>query len=567
MPTNRTATLLLLTLLIAAFTLVGCGSQGSTDTAYWNGGGSDIPSGYTVSGKIISPVTLAPIQGMKCTLQAIDGTKAAGVAYTTTTDDQGNYSFAGMEAGSYRMTTAKEGNITDNSYFTVSQNMTVNQTSVKKDEWTAVMGADHPYDASMAYVSAVVDHTGGGTPPVRGTASSKDPGKDGVVVDLFSASKGKGSGYQARCYMDAQGNADWNATSTSSTGVALFYKAAPTDTYTMTASRANHAFDDVTGIAPVKGEFTNYMMNGKTSSGKPLSGLCFGPFINGSPEDPNFTVDENLITALINKVKNYTNGLRSYTSTKGMERFPEIAKNIDPNLTVVACAWFDKSMTDPSANQEIRNLIKAAKSKKVDIALVGSEATLAGASSAMVVKAINHVKDELYNPETGRTVCTVASGLAFNEAVNVINGKGYATDMGNACDVLFVHDYPMYKPGGISGTDDQGIRENLDWGFARFREAYGNDKQIIIGEIGYATAGDPPPPGSDGPYTDDKFSNEASAAHLKTVMSWANQNAIQYYYFEAFDEPWKRKYGEYEANFGIWDSFMNLKPGFEDIIK
>ncbi|MGV8122634.1 MAG: beta-1,3-glucanase family protein [Candidatus Xenobiia bacterium LiM19] len=264
MSTKRTATLLLLAALMLCFALQGCSSSDSSDTAYWSGD-SDTSTVYTVSGRIISPVSLQPIEGMTCGLQAVDGMKAKGTDQTTTTDSQGNYSFSGLAAGAYRMTTTMSGHITDNSYFTVSQNMTINQTSLKTDEWASVMGADHPYDASLAYVTAIVDHTGGGTPPVSGSASARDAGKDGVVVDISSNSKGKGSGYESRCYMNAQGTADWSATSTSSTGVALFYKASPADTYTMTATKSGHTFDDITDIAPIKGEFTNYMMNAKSA--------------------------------------------------------------------------------------------------------------------------------------------------------------------------------------------------------------------------------------------------------------------------------------------------------------
>jgi len=183
MTTKRTATLLLLTAFMLCFALQGCGSSGSSETAYWSGD-SDLSTVYSVSGRIISPVSLQPVEGMTCSLQAVDGTKVKGTAQTTATDTQGNYSFSGLTSGAYRMTTTKSGHITDNSYFTVSQNMTVNQTSLKTDEWASVMGADHPYDANQAYVTAIVDHTGGGTPPVSGSASAREAGNDGVVVDL-----------------------------------------------------------------------------------------------------------------------------------------------------------------------------------------------------------------------------------------------------------------------------------------------------------------------------------------------------------------------------------------------
>jgi hypothetical protein len=252
--------------ILLLFALQGCGTSGTSDSGNWGGPESSTTTttGYAVGGRIISPVTLAPLPGMRCTLAATSGTYIQSAA----TDIEGAYSFSGVPAGNCRLTTTKEGNITDTSYFTVTRDMTVNLTSLKEGEWSAVMGADHPYDATMAYVTAQVDHTGGGTPPVQAAMSSRDPGKDGVVVDLFSNTQGRGSGYESRCYFDVQGKADWNATATSSIGVALFYRTLPEGTYTMKAAKEAHTFDDITDVTPVRGEFTNYLMPGEPTVAK-----------------------------------------------------------------------------------------------------------------------------------------------------------------------------------------------------------------------------------------------------------------------------------------------------------
>jgi hypothetical protein len=260
-PSRSTTMIALILSIFLLFALQGC-NAGSNDSTSWGGpeSGTTTTTGYTVSGKILSPVSLQPLPGMKCTLA---GTSGAG-AYSTMTDAQGAYAFSGVPAGNYRLTTTKEGHITDTTYFTVTRDYTVNLTSLRKDDWNTVIGADHPYDPTKAYVTALVDHTGGGTPSVQGDVSAKDPGKDGVEVDLFANSRGKGSGYEARCYFNAQGQPDWNGVATSSNGVALFYRTSASDTYTMKATKPNHTFDDITDVTPVNGEFTNYMMNAKS---------------------------------------------------------------------------------------------------------------------------------------------------------------------------------------------------------------------------------------------------------------------------------------------------------------
>jgi len=250
--------LLLLAAIITLSALAGCGTSNSSDSmSYW-GDGASTAATYTISGRIVSPVSLDPVQGMTCTLESVSG--SVFFSSSTVTDSQGAYSFSGVPAADCRLVTKKYGNITDNSYFTVTRNMVINVMSMKQDEWTSVMGIEHPYDSTMAYVSAVIDHTGGGTPPIPTSKDLKETGREGVTVDLFSNSKAKGSGYHSRGYINENGAVDWTATSTSTRGVALFYKVQPTDTYTMTAAKTGKTFSNITNIAPAKGEFTNYLM-------------------------------------------------------------------------------------------------------------------------------------------------------------------------------------------------------------------------------------------------------------------------------------------------------------------
>ncbi|MDQ7826417.1 MAG: beta-1,3-glucanase family protein [Candidatus Eremiobacteraeota bacterium] len=262
---HRMATLLLSAGLILLFTLAGCGGSTSGDSVnYWGGA----ETGFKVSGIMTSSATQAPLEGINCTLEATSGTTAS--RYTTVTDAQGAYSFSGVPAGDYRLTTSKEGYYTDNTYFTVAADTVLNWSTMKTDEWTAVMGADHPYDSTMAYVSSLVYPVGGSRNSAgSGTAAviSRGAGTSGVSVDIFQSGKGRGTGYTARGYISAAGQVDWSATVTSEAGEALFYKASPTDTYTMTASKAGQSFDTVSGITPAKGEFTNYVMYTRDSAG------------------------------------------------------------------------------------------------------------------------------------------------------------------------------------------------------------------------------------------------------------------------------------------------------------
>jgi hypothetical protein len=233
------------------------------------GPGAGAAGGYTLNGRIICPVTLEPIEGINCTLMAGSLSGSSGVLqYTTETDAYGSYTFSDLPAGNYMLTSAKAGHMTDTSYFTVTRDMNMDFTSLKVEDWSLVMGTDHPYDATMAYVTAVVDRTGEGTPAVKDSITPKDFEKGGVTVDLHSNSGGKGANYEARCYFDAQGKADWSATSTTTTGVALFYRTRPVNTYTIKAAKTDHIFSDVKEVTAIKGQFTNYLINASDGSRK-----------------------------------------------------------------------------------------------------------------------------------------------------------------------------------------------------------------------------------------------------------------------------------------------------------
>lgn len=552
-----TSSLIFLFVLLLAIS--GCANSGSGDSAGGYQGTDATAQTYTVSGRIISPVSLAPIEGITCVLESGYESKGTVVSYTTRTDNTGNYSFPGICSGNYKLRTTKDGNIPDNSFFNVTQNKKVNLTSISKSEWDTVMGSNHPYDSTQAYVSAFVDHTGAGTPPVNGIVASREPGKEGVKVDLFSNGT-KGSGYQSRCYFDANGKADWNATSTSKTGVAMFYSVLPGNKYTMKAAKTGHSFNDVTDVSPVKGEFTNYMINAKDENTKPLSGLCFGPWLTGANNQP---VSLSTLQSLVGTIAPYAYGIRTYTMQYGMQALPAVAKGLNPPLTVAACAYLDSSANSmsPGSITEIINLIAAAKQGNVDIALVGSEATSVGVTESTLISCIQYVKGQLSSTLTndGNPV-QVASGLMYSEAQD--------SSIVSQCDIIFVHLYPMYAPGGINGSDTAAIEANLNWQLNYFQGLYGTAKEIIFGEIGYATAGSPPPPS--GTYPNDIFNDANALNHLQTVQSWANANGIKYFYFEAYDEQWKSQGQsalQFEANMGIWDSNMNLKPGFNAVIK
>jgi exo-beta-1,3-glucanase (GH17 family) len=96
-------------------------------------------------------------------------------------------------------------------------------------------------------------------------------------------------------------------------------------------------------------------------------GIDFSPYENG--QDPNLgsQITISQIQARMQIVAPYTNWVRSFSSTNGLENIPSVARQF--GLKVAANAWIS---SDTAQNAiEISNLIAAGNAGLIDIAIVG----------------------------------------------------------------------------------------------------------------------------------------------------------------------------------------------------
>ncbi|ODN74156.1 hypothetical protein L202_07608 [Cryptococcus amylolentus CBS 6039] len=87
-----------------------------------------------------------------------------------------------------------------------------------------------------------------------------------------------------------------------------------------------------------------------------------------------------------------------------------------------------------------------------------------------------------------------------------------------------------------------------------------NKPATYIAETGWPTGSDDEEDSNSGAGSPQ---GDASVANLQTFLDTfvcqANNNGTEYFYFEAFDEPWKAEYGGTEPYWGLFDSDRNLK--------
>lgn len=268
-----------------------------------------------------------------------------------------------------------------------------------------------------------------------------------------------------------------------------------------------------------------------------VHGLNFGPFIDG--QDPNWgsIVDESQVRERMWIIAPYTNWARTYGTGGGLEVCGMVAH--DFGLKAAIGAWLGK---DRLANdEEIKNLIKAAKAGEADLLIVGSEVLHRGdLPEDELIRYINKVKRAVPGIEV--TTSDVYSALLAHP--NVID----------ACDVIFANYYPYWE--GIH------IDHAVAHTHSRHQElvAKSGGKRVIASEIGWPSAGNTI--GNAVP------SLENACFHFINFVSWARTEKVDYFYFEAFDEQWKDQYeGPQGAHWGIWNKYGEMKPCMVDVFR
>ena len=176
----------------------------------------------------------------------------------------------------------------------------------------------------------------------------------------------------------------------------------------------------------------------------------------------------------------------------------------------------------------------------VDVVSVGNEATV-------------DWTDHLIEPETVKAYASdvrsqIKQPVTFceNYVPWLTSLEGLAANL----DVISIHTYPVWEYKTLDEAMDY-TRKNFEAVQARYP-----DKQVIITEAGWATAsngrGIPP----------DNVGEMLQHQYLEQLLSWAEEQQILVYVFEAFDENWKGSDHplEPEKHWGLYRADRSAKP-------
>ncbi|MFO0916496.1 MAG: glycosyl hydrolase family 17 protein [Pirellulales bacterium] len=273
---------------------------------------------------------------------------------------------------------------------------------------------------------------------------------------------------------------------------------------------------------------------------QPLHGLDFSPYIAGEdPRGGDGQISNEVLLARMTAFAPYTNSFRSFACNEDLKEVGQYAHQL--GKTSVVNAWIGPDLAENQ--RQIDCLVDQAAKGHVDMAVVGSESLLRGdVTSQQLIGYLQNVKSRL---------------TALNVTIPVTTADVYSSflihpEVISSVDVVFANIYPFWEGAPVDAAIYQ-----LRSAYEKLSQASGQ-KKVVISETGWPSAGEAV--GSAVP------SPTNAAFYFANFLSWAESAQVEYYYFEAGDEPWKIGEGKRGASWGLFQSPTTvLKPGMQEV--
>lgn len=140
-------------------------------------------------------------------------------------------------------------------------------------------------------------------------------------------------------------------------------------------------------------------------------------------------------------------------------------------------------------------------------------------------------------------------------ADNYVPWANRLTDLGNVVDFITIHTYPLWEKITVTNALTY-TKSNYDGVQTKHPS-----KKIVIGECGWATK-------SDGKDIPKEYANEPNQkTYFTELNSWAKDNNIAAFFFQAFDENWKGDLNNQldpEKHWGLFTSDRKAKIAMQD---
>ena len=298
-------------------------------------------------------------------------------------------------------------------------------------------------------------------------------------------------------------------------------------------------------FAPVSGEFQ-------------ANGISYGPFRKGQNPGGKGPSKEQIREDLKILEKDGWQMIRTYGTEPFARKVCEVIRQDKLKLKVMIGAWVatEKGDTEKQkANQgQVDRAIELANEFKdcVVAVSVGNESQVFWSfhkvEQANLIKYIRQVRKSITQP------VTVADDFKY-----------WTTDesklVAKEIDFIVTHAYAMWL--------GQQLEDAISWTEKQYNnvKAKHPDHLVVIGETGWATQ--KASHGDQGKLIKGKAGLNEQTQFLLQFMEWAPKNKVPYFYFEAFDEPWKggTDPSEVEKHWGVYREDRKRKPAMEALLK
>ncbi|EFR00932.1 endo-beta-1,3-glucanase [Nannizzia gypsea CBS 118893] len=295
---------------------------------------------------------------------------------------------------------------------------------------------------------------------------------------------------------------------------------------------------------------------------KVFPGMDYTPWGTQYPLCLKYPPSQNNVTRDIAVLSQLTNTVRLYgTDCNQTEMVLHAFKRLElPQMKLWLGVWIDTNTTTNDRQiEQLYKILENTPDKSVfKGVIVGNEVLYRGKNDPSTITQlmgyIKGVKDELSKLNLKLPIATSDLGDAWTQPLTKI------------VDVVMSNVHPFFA--GVTSAQGTG------WAWSFWTEhdvvlTKGTDKKQIISEIGWPSGGgnncgmDKCPDSTSG--------SVASVKDLNIFMDhWvceALSNGTDYFWFEAFDEPWKVRYNEpgkeWEDKWGLMDPGRVLKPGIK----
>ena len=300
----------------------------------------------------------------------------------------------------------------------------------------------------------------------------------------------------------------------------------------------------------------------------PYFGVCYSPYHRTNKEPPHdVSAEEVGADMAIIKSRKLTH-IRTYSAASGNRH--NVGKAAEHGLQVGLGIWIDNNVPNNGLIDEaLTQALDAASAYPdrhtvVDL-VIGNEVNRtddkAPLDPVVILNYIKYAKQQLqlnkYASIKNIRVTSCFSGTVLQKPDSIW------VDVVDNCDgVVYLTVYPWYAKKNEGAPQPDNITNNMNWSWDKggLQQVVDRGKSIVIAEIGWPSAG------GDADHSPTTTENERiNYQTTKRFLSGetARHWALDTFWFEMFDEPWKTKEGSWGPHWGLYESGPDPKPKFD----